>query len=292
MSDQAGALAGSTVAVVGLGLIGGSLVRALARLPGGPRVRGASPDAGDRGGAEREAGVLVTANAAEAVADADIVIYAAPLGAILDLLPAHAPLFKPGALVTDVAGLKRPLLDLAARIGIGDRFVGSHPLAGGEGSGFAEGRADLFRGARVFLCAHADAGPTLPARAEALWRAVGSEPEWMSADDHDRLMVRVSHLPQLVANALALALDDEGVGAAEMGPGGRDMTRLARSGPRMWADLLAHTGPDAAALLREVGGWIEELAERLEAGDGAAVSDLMARTRAWRAATLDAETRA
>jgi prephenate dehydrogenase len=279
--DGAG-LAGTTVAVVGLGLVGGSLVRALARLPEPPRVLGASPDAADREGAERDARAHTAADAADLVGEADVVVYAAPLAAIVAMLPAHARAVRADALVTDVAGLKRPVLEAAARAGLGDRFVGAHPLAGGEGSGFAGGRADLFRGARVFLCADA-AQPSARARAESLWRAVDARPTWVGAEDHDRLMVKVSHLPQLVANALALTLEEQGIRADELGPGGRDMTRLAESPPKMWADLLAHTGVDAAGLLRGGADRLEDVAVRLERGDGAGVADLMARTRAWRA---------
>jgi prephenate dehydrogenase len=275
-------LAGATVAVIGLGVVGGSLVRALARLPGGPRVLGASPDATDRSAAERETGARTATDAVEVIGEADVVVYAAPLGAIVEMLPAHAPRLRADALVTDVAGLKRPVLEAAVKAGLGERFVGAHPLAGGEGAGFAGGRADLFGGARVFLCADAAAKPAARARAEALWRAVDANPSWVDADEHDRLMVCVSHLPQLVANALALALQDQGIAAGELGPGGRDMTRLAQSPPRMWSDLLAHTGADAAGLLRAVVDRIEDVAGRLERGDGAGVAELMARTRAWR----------
>ena len=136
---QAPTLAGATVAVVGLGLIGGSLVRALARLPDPPRVLGASPDAADRAGAESEHGVHTVADAAQVVGAAQVVVYAAPMSAILEMLPAHASLFRPDALVTDVAGLKRPVLEGVRRAGLVRRYIGSHPMAGGEGAGFEEG---------------------------------------------------------------------------------------------------------------------------------------------------------
>jgi prephenate dehydrogenase len=195
----------------------------------------------------------------------------------------HAARFRAGALITDVAGLKGPVLQAAERAGLADRFVGSHPMAGGEGSGFGAGRADLFRGARVFLSADRRTAGAQRERAEALWRALEARPIWIGAADHDRLMVKVSQLPQLVANALALVLEQERVDAADLGPGGRDMTRLAQSPPGMWGDLLAHTGADAAALLRSVAARLGELADRLERGDRDGVAELMTRTRAWRA---------
>lgn len=286
MNDSAD-LASSTVAVVGLGLIGGSLVRGLARLPDPPRVLGASPDLGDREGAERQPGVVAVADAADVVGEADVVVYATPMHVILDLLPVHAGRFREDALVTDVAGLKRPLLDVARQVGMAGRFVGSHPMAGGEATGFDGGRPDLFQDAQVWLCADPPLDPSRSARLEAFWCALGACPEWADPDFHDRLMVQVSHLPQLVSNALALALESAGVAPADLGPGGRDMTRLAASSPGVWADLIEHTATDAAKLLRELGSQVGELAARLEVGDVEAVSELMDRTRGWIAGSSD-----
>lgn len=275
----------TAIAVVGLGLIGGSLVRSFARLPSRPRVMGSSVDARDREGAERVPGVSVHEDGAEIVEKADLVIYAVPLGATVELIGAHADRIRADAVVTDVAGLKRPVLDAARRAGLGDRFVGSHPMAGGEGSGFAAGRADLFEGARVWLCADPAAARHPLRRLAEFWAGLGARPETVDAAEHDRLMVRVSHLPQLVSNALALALEEAGVAPADLGPGGRDMTRLAGSSPAMWADLLAHAGGDAAGLLRAVAAHVEGLAEDLEAKRIDAVSAAMKRTRAWREQT-------
>ena len=134
MNDSAD-LTPRTVAVVGLGLIGGSLVRGLARLPAPPRVLGASPDPGDREGAERQPGVVAVADAADVVGEADLVVYATPMHVILDLLPVHASRFREDALVTDVAGLKRPVLDAARRAGMAGRirWIPSHGGWGGSG---------------------------------------------------------------------------------------------------------------------------------------------------------------
>lgn len=263
------------------------MVRGLARLPVPPRVLGASPCAGDREGAERQAGVVAVADAAEVVGEADVVVYATPMHIMLDLLPVHAGCFREDALVTDVAGLKRPVLDAARRAGLAGRFLGSHPMAGGEATGFDGGRPDLFRGAQVWLCADSPLDPSRSALLEAFWRVLGASPEWADPDVHDRLMVRVSHLPQLVSNVLAMALESAGVAPEDLGPGGRDMTRLAASSPSAWVDLIEHRATDAAKLLRELGIEVGELAARLEAGDVEAVSEFMARTRAWRAGSSD-----
>ncbi len=227
-----------TIAVVGLGLVGGSLVRSFARLPSRPRVLGSSLDARDRAGAERVPGVTVSADGMDIVGEADLVIYAVPMGAVIELLAKHAERIRADALVTDVAGLKRPVLEAARAAGLGERFVGSHPMAGGEGAGFDAGRADLFENARVWLCAEKAAKAAATNRLDEFWSGLGARPEWIDPDKHDLLMVRVSHLPQLVSNALALALESARVDPNDLGPGGRDMTRLAASSPGMWSDLL------------------------------------------------------
>jgi len=272
----------ATVAVIGLGLMGGSLVRALARLPDGPRVLGASPDARDRAGAERIDGVRAAADAREVVAEADLVVYAAPLAPILAMLPEHAPLLRSDAVVTDIAGLKRPVVERARRAGLSGRFVGAHPMTGGEASGFESSRDDLFRDAQVWLCGDGGVERRAALRIERFWADVGGRPRWTDPESHDRLMEKVSQLPQLAANALALVLEGARVSPVDLGPGGRDMTRLAESSPGMWRDLLTHTGPEVAELLRELGRRSEELAAYLDAGDADAVAELMARTRRWR----------
>ena len=271
-----------TIAVVGLGLVGGSLVRSFARLPSRPRVLGSSLDAKDRAGAERVPGVKISADGTDIVAEADLVIYAVPLGATIELITKHAGSIRADALVTDVAGLKRPVLAAASAAGIGDRFIGSHPMAGGEGAGFDAGRADLFENARVWLCAGDQAKATAAHRLDDFWSGLGARPEWIDPDKHDLLMVRVSHLPQLVSNALALALEHARVDPDALGPGGRDMTRLAASSPGMWVDLLEHTHSDAAGLLRSVSEQIDEMAKSLEKGDVKKIGKLMKRTREWR----------
>ena len=274
---------GSTVAVIGLGLMGGSLARALASRADGTRVLGATPDARDRAAAERVLRVPVATDARDVIADADLVVYAAPLAPILEMVPIHAPLLRHRALVTDVAGLKRPVLRAVRRAGLAARYVGAHPMAGGERSGFDGGRADLFRDALVWLCADSGVERGARQRVERFWSDLGGRPEWTDPEVHDRLMERVSQLPQLTANALALALEDSGARASDLGPGGRDMTRLAESSPEMWRDLLAHTAPEMAGLLRDLARRMEELAVRLESGELGALADVMVRTRRWRA---------
>jgi prephenate dehydrogenase len=270
------------VAVVGLGLMGGSLCRTLRRVAPGARVLGVdrSPVEGTRA---LESGAIdrYDPDGSESVAAADLVVYATPLGATLELVARHAKLLRTDALVTDVVSLKAPVLRGAALSGVGARFVGAHPICGAESSGFEAAQADLFRGATVWLCAREEATPDARARVERFWMAVGGVPHWAEAEEHDRRMAWVSHLPQLVANALAGALDAAGCQRAELGPGGRDMTRLAGSNPEIWRDLLEASAPVTGLGLTSVANGLNVLADLLARRDVDRIAEFMERTRRW-----------
>jgi prephenate dehydrogenase len=272
-----------TVMVVGLGLMGGSLARALKALPEPPEVLGVDPDP-VQGSLALEAGAVdrFDPEGIGFLGEADLVVYAAPLGETLRLLREHRGLSREDALITDVVSLKAPLLELAAREGFGDRFVGAHPLCGGEGSGFGASRDGLFREARVFLCRGEGPSGEAAARVEPFWQALGARTEWIDAGEHDRRMAWVSHLPQLVANALAGALDAAGWHPDELGPGGRDMTRLAGSSPAVWKDLLTTSAPLTGAGLTSVSRALNVLADLLARRDMGRVAEFMERTREWR----------
>jgi prephenate dehydrogenase len=270
------------VAVLGLGLMGGSLVRALARLPDPPFVTGWSPEPSEAEAA-RGSGALsaATASPADAVREADLVVLATPLGAACALVEALAGALGADALLTDVVSLKVPLADAVRRAGLTGRWVGAHPMCGGEASGFGAARAGLYEGARVWIVP-SGAPEAAVARVEGFWRTLGAAPTRSDAAAHDRLMVVVSHLPQLTANVLARVLEDADAAPDDLGPGGRDMTRLAGSSPAMWRDLLAHAPDTLPAMLREVADGARSLAERIERGDLDAVEAGMAATRRWR----------
>ncbi len=270
------------VAIVGMGLMGGSVARALQALPAPPTVLGIDPDP-LQGSVAREAGAisLWDPSGEEALPRAATVVYATPLPEALRLLELHAPLFAPAAWVTDVVSLKAPLLRRAEKLGIGDRFVGSHPLAGGEGSGFRHARADLFQGARVYLAAGPDAPPALRREAGEFWAALGGIPEWIDAEEHDHRMAWVSHLPQLVSNALAGAIHAAGYTRTDLGPGGRDMTRLAAASPEMWAPLLESSAPAVGAGLTSVSRALNIVADLLARREVDRIAEFMERTREW-----------
>jgi prephenate dehydrogenase len=272
----------ASVAVLGLGVMGGSLVRALAELPERPRVRGWGPQREEREAARR-AGVLDDAPASwqEAVAEAELIVLAAPLRVSCEMLPAIASAVPDTATLSDVASLKAPLVRAAAAAGVEGRWVGSHPMAGSEASGFGASTAALYRGARVWTVA-APAARHRVGRVHAFWRSVGARPEAIGAEEHDRLMSVASHLPQLAANALARVMMDAGIRPEQLGPGGLDTTRLAASSPELWKDLLEHASPDLIRGLRGLSAAAERLADLLDAGDVEGVASMMRATREWR----------
>lgn len=268
------------VAVVGLGLIGGSLARDLAAR--GVRVLGYDPDP-DALRAARDAGVVHAPLPPDlrGMAEADALVLAVPVSAVAAVLHTARPHLDSVRLVTDVGSVKRGIVAEAEHAGIAERFVGGHPLAGSHRSGWGASHTGLFHGARVFLCPTSRSTPEAIALAHHLWRRVGGSPEILPAEAHDEQLAWTSHLPQVAASALALALAGQGVAVSDLGPGGRDTTRLAGSSPAMWTAICLD---NAAAL----GDAIDVLRQRLHAlGDAIRQSDactlerLLAEGQAW-----------
>ena len=273
------------VAFLGLGLIGGSLARAL-RAAGGTVEAGAAPAAepgayawravawtpSGRGPAEALAAGVVDAapvRLEEALAGSSLVVLAAPATACLDLLDrvaAAASALAPGAVITDVASTKG--LIMARADGLGLRFVGGHPMAGREIAGFGSATPDLFVGRPWVIVAPAGApDEEALARVEALARAARARPIRLAAAVHDRAVAAISHLPLVAAAALAEsvagAADPEGAAtwavAAGLAAGGwRDMTRLARGDASMGAGIAATNAPALAAALRAFRARLDE----------------------------------
>lgn len=269
------------IGIIGLGVIGGSLARSLKASAAIYHITAYSVDPHDTDLALREGAVDVVATSAEACARAqDLVIYAVPLDATTELLRAHSGIWGQAA-VTDVASLKAPVMAALRGTSGAKRFVGSHPIAGCEGSGFGRASERLFASASVCLTAEACDADAL-AMVTALWEGLGARPQVMDADEHDARMVWVSHAPQLVSNVLARVLARAGLSRDDLGPGGRDMTRLAASSPEMWKSLVASAAAPDATALRAVAAECEELASSLDTGDVAALTRLMNETCAWR----------
>lgn len=227
------------VAVAGLGLVGGSLARALTR--GGYAVIGLDRPAVLRRARRARAIAEAAPTLAEALGRAEVLVLAAPPRANLALLREAARLGRPGLVITDVGSVKQPICAEAARLRL-RRFVGGHPLAGTERSGFAASSATLFAGRSWILTPGRGAAPDAVRAVAKLARAAGARPVRLAPAEHDRAVAFLSHVPQLVAWALMDAVRADPLGARNVriaGPGFRDMTRLARSPRALWREILA-----------------------------------------------------
>jgi len=244
-----GARSRPRVAVVGLGLIGGSLARALTR--GGYTVVGVDRPGVARAAKAARAVARTARRLEEAIALAEVLVLAAPPGANLRLLRRVARSARPGLVVTDVGSVKGPIGREADRRGLA--FVGGHPMAGNERSGFAASSAGLFRGRAWILCPGRCASAGAVAAIARLARAAGARPVRMSAADHDRTVAFLSHAPQLVSWALLDAARADPVARRRLavaGPGFAGMTRLAASPPALWRDILAQNRRETSRAVR------------------------------------------
>jgi len=190
-------------AVVGLGRLGGGLVRALARAFPEAQLKAVEIDAKARSQALRDR-LVVQAEEAPGpwLADCGLVFLCLPLGALPDVLPQLAPYLAPHAIVTDVSPVKGAVAALVEEHLPGARYVGGHPLVAGDPAGAGPARSDLFVGRPVALCPR-PGEESLAASVGTVWAAIGSRPVVISADEHDRLVAATAHVPYLAALALA-----------------------------------------------------------------------------------------
>jgi len=268
-----------SAAIVGLGLIGGSLARDLAER--GVFVRGYDADSRHLESALRAGFVAEPMDATlSGVCDADVVIVAVPVDAATDVLRRIASFAGNARLITDVGSTKSRIVALADELGIGCRFVGSHPLAGDHRSGWAASRTGLFSNARVYICPPSGAAE-LVELAAAFWRRLGASPVVLSADDHDRQLAWTSHLPHMVSTALALALARTGVDRGDLGPGGRDVTRLAGGSPDVWTAIARDNATALDAALASTEREIAGIRNALASADDAELHERFVAARAW-----------
>jgi len=260
-----------TVAVAGLGLIGGSAARDLAA--GGVRVLGWDRDTAAVAAAVGE-GIVADAlgPGLEGLEAADVLLVAVPVGAAAAVLEAALPrLGRRVRLVTDAGSTKASIVAAAERLGIGDRFVGAHPLAGDHRAGWAASRTGLFAGATVYLCPSGESSGDAVALARQLWGGIGGMPVELPAGEHDRRLAWTSHLPQVASSALAATLAAQGFRRADLGPGGRDVTRLAASSPSLWSDILLDNRAAVLDALAALEARVRRVRGAVEAGDADAI---------------------
>ena len=285
------------IAIVGVGLIGASIARAAAETGAAKSVALYDVDAAVRQRARELALGEVFDDAAAAVAQADLVVLAVPVGAMAAAMQAAAPGLKQGAVVTDVGSVKGAVAEaMRAHAPAHVFLVPGHPVAGTEHSGPDAGFATLFKGRWHILTPLADARPDYAAavdRLDAFWHALGAEVERMDAARHDVVLAVTSHLPHLIAfNIVAMAEDLESVTESEVvkysASGFRDFTRIAASDPTMWRDVFLN---NREAVLEVLGRFSEDLAALQRAirwGEGDTLYDLFDRARRMRREVIEA----
>ncbi len=270
------------IAVIGLGLLGGSVamaakLRGIAATVVGVTRRPETLEAALRDGAVDQAG----SDIAEGVRAAELVVLATPVFAMAEVLRKAAPHLGEGALVTDVGSVKGLLARrLPPILPGGVTYVGSHPMAGSHEVGFAHARADLFEGAACIVSPVAGTARAPVERVSGFWSALGARVLLRDPAVHDAEVGWVSHVPHAIAFAFAHALDAASPGAAEVrGSGFRDFTRIARSDPELWADILVSNREAIAGSLQDVVQRVDALTRMLEKGDAGAIQQFLAVAR-------------
>ncbi|MEC9368039.1 MAG: prephenate/arogenate dehydrogenase family protein [Pseudomonadota bacterium] len=283
------------IALIGLGLIGSSIARAVKRGALAGETVGYARSQKTRARAI-ELGIVdrVCDSAAEAVKDADLVVVSVPVGSSGAVAGEIGPHLAKGAIVTDVGSVKSAVVAaFEPHIPEGVSFVAGHPIAGTEHSGPDAGFAELFDGRWCVLTPAARSTPEAVERLTAFWKSLGSNVEVMTTQHHDLVLAITSHLPHLIAyNIVATADDLEQVTQSEVikfsAGGFRDFTRIAASDPVMWRDVFLN---NKDAVLETLGRFSEDLAALQRAirwGDGAALEELFTRARAIRRGIIEA----
>ena len=272
------------LAVVGIGLIGGSVARALREAGQVERISAYDTDAQQLEQA-LSLGVIDRAghSVADAVSDADLVLLAVPVGAVGSVVAALMPALASGAVVTDVGSTKGSVIESVIAV-CGEWpqwFVPGHPIAGGERFGVAASRADLFRGRRVILTP----GPAVESaieRVRSAWQSCGATVVEMEPQHHDEVLAATSHLPHVLAYALVdclAGMESEREIFAYAAGGFRDFTRIASSSPRMWHDIVRANRPAVLDMLDQFCAHLQGLRDAVAEDDGDKIIASFSRAR-------------
>lgn len=271
--------------VIGVGLIGGSLALALRRAGAVDEIVGAGRDEAHLRKAV-ELGVIdrFDVDAARAVAGADLVVVAVPLGAMRAVFLAIRDHMEDGAVLTDVGSAKQSVVEAARSVfvEVPAYFVPGHPIAGTEHSGVEAAFAELYQARKVILTPLSDTDPAALKTVKSMWTQVGASVEEMEIEHHDRVLAATSHLPHVLAYALveSLARLDERDEIFRYAAGGfRDFTRIASSDPVMWRDILLANGDAIRAMIGRYRGDLERIENAILSQDGPGLQALFARAK-------------
>lgn len=283
------------VALIGLGLIAGSMAHAIRRAGLAGEIVGTARSAETRKiAAEINLCDRITETAAEAVQGADLVVLCVPVGAMSAVAAEIGPHLTKGATVTDVGSVKQAVVDaVAPHVPEGVHFIPAHPLAGTEHSGPRSGFAELFDNRFCLIVPVEGSDPKAVADLRALWEGMGANVEEMDPDHHDLVLAVTSHVPHLIAYTMVGVADDlRRVTDSEVvkysAAGFRDFTRIAASDPTMWRDVFLN---NKDATLEILGRFTEELfalQRAIRTGSGDELFDYFTRTRAIRRGIIEA----
>ena len=267
------------VAILGVGLVGASLGAAIRRSGFAVHVRGVGRSRSNLNVAlERGCVDEIGHDAGKAVADADLVVLATPVDAFASLLSVVAETAPREALVTDVGSVKRSVCAAAAAVGLGSRFLGGHPMAGGVTSGAEYANADLFEGRVVALTPTVDTCERARNVVTSMWRRVRAEVLELDAAEHDHVVAASSHLPQMIAVVLAAAAakyDRPELFARLAAAGFASVTRTAASDPAMWKAIVAANGDEIVGAMESFAGIWNQLREAILHDDFDLVRSMM-----------------
>jgi len=274
--------------IIGVGLIGGSLARALKQADAVGEVVGAGRNAQHLQQA-LALGVVdrIEMDLAAAVRGANVVVVATPVGAAEAIFSAIAPGLSADTVLTDVGSTKASIV-AAARRAFGElpkNFVPGHPIAGTEKSGVEASFAELYKGRRVILTPTENSGPQAVARVRAMWEQAGAEVVETRVEHHDEVLAATSHLPHLLAFSLVdtLATLDDKQEIFEYAAGGfRDFTRIASSDPEMWHDICLHNEPALLKMLERFEADLSKLRQAIADNDGDYLLQVFTRAKAAR----------
>ena len=283
------------VALIGIGLIGSSIARALGArgLAGQIAVQTRSRETLD---AARSLGLGdgYHLDPAEAVEGADLVIICTPIGAYAEVSERFGPRLKPGTIVSDVGSVKQAVIrDVAPQLPEGVHLVPGHPVAGTEHSGPEAGFAELFEDRWCILTPPPGCNREAAERVAALWRAMGAMVEVMDARHHDKVLAITSHLPHIIAYTIvSTAVDLEESDRAEVikfsASGFRDFTRIAASDPVMWRDIFLNNRDCVLEMLQRFSEDLTALQRAIRWGEGAELEERFRRTREIRRGIIEA----
>ncbi|ODT31963.1 MAG: prephenate dehydrogenase [Kaistia sp. SCN 65-12] len=283
------------IALIGIGLIGSSLARVIARENLAGHVAVSTRSAATLARAEELGlGDSYTSDAAEAVRDADLVIVSVPVGASGAVAEEIAPVLKKGAILTDVGSTKASVIaQMEPHVPEGVHFIPGHPLAGTEKSGPDAGFAELFQNRWCIFTPLPGTDPAALEKLSEFWRRCGANIDTMDPAHHDKTLAIVSHLPHIIAyNIVGTADDLQTVTKSEVikysASGFRDFTRLAASDPTMWRDVCLHNKDAILEMLARFSEDLASLQRAIRWGDGEKLFDLFTRTRAVRRSIIEA----